>query len=53
MRYDQNAQIIRATGQAFTAHGCNVKEALVGDLEVLILDTKDDLQASMNRDPLS
>ena len=53
MRYDQNAEIIRVAGQAFTAHCCNVEETLVGDLEVLTLDTKDDLQASMNRDPLS
>ena len=49
MRYDQNAEIIRAAGQAFTAHGCNVEEALFADLEVLTLDTKDNLQASMNR----
>ena len=52
MRYDQNAELIRAAGQAFSVHGCNVEVALVGDLEVLTLDKKDDLQASMNRDPL-
>ena len=53
MGYNQNAEIIRAEGQAFTAHSCNDEKALVGDLEVLTLDTKDDLQASMNRDTLS
>ena len=42
-----------AAGQAFTADGCNVEEALVGDLEVLSLNTMENLQASMNRDPLS
>ena len=48
-----NAEVIRMAGQAFTAYGCNVEEALLGDLEVLTLNTKEDVQASMNRDPLS
>ena len=53
IRCNYNAKVIKAAGQAFTAYGCIVEEALVGDLEVLSLTTKKNLQASMNRDPLS
>ena len=39
IRYNYNAEVIKAVGQAFTAYGCNVEEALVSDLEVLSLNT--------------
>ena len=53
IRCNYNAKVIKAAGQAFAAYGCNVEEALVGDLEVLSLNTEENLEASMNRDPLS
>ena len=53
IRCNYNAKVIKAAGKALTAYGCNVEVALVGDLEVLSLNTKEHLQASMNRDPLS
>ena len=50
IRCNYNAEVIKAAGQAFTmtADGCNVEEALVGDLEVLSLNTMENLQPSMN-----
>ena len=53
IRCNYNPEVINGAGQAFTAYGCNVEEVLVGDLEVLSLKTKENLQASINRDPLS
>ena len=39
IRYNYNAKVIEAVGQAFTAYGCNVEEVLVSDLEVFSLST--------------